>query len=432
MKNFTIKPVMRERIGILIKFIEQKVSIGETLTLKRRDIAEIVGVSEGDSLKAIIKILKEYPEEYDQKITLDIQKDKNVTLYTFGIADANVFVAATSQSSITISPVIVKNGKIVGLITGRELVTLWKEQGITYNPIIQRGTKQVKKNGVIEEVAVCSEMNIVEIANKMASNDYCCDTITLNISNCEYSIVGKELVINKTSKDSEVNVLDGQHRNKGLLLVDQMIQEGKDVKCNLEDMVFPLQIETLEIEKAQNAFSQFTKGLKISTTRREFFDNNNPYTIFAKDLVVKSRYADKVETVKDNIKSTDKLVSFGNITNGLKNILKIEQLTDDLKDYMIQFLNILEGIMERTPNDKNSMLKENITYYGYFAMAAKMFNKNIPLSEERVSNLIKSIDMNKGSDLWLGKVTLQGKTGLNVTNKKDTRKYVSNLFASLV
>lgn len=432
MKNFTIKPVMRERIGILIKFIEQKVSIGETLTLKRRDIAEIVGVSEGDSLKAIIKILKEYPEEYDQKITLDIQKDKNVTLYTFGIADANVFVAATSQSSITISPVIVKNGKIVGLITGRELVTLWKEQGITYNPIIQRGTKQVKKNGVIEEVAVCSEMNIIEIANKMASNDYCCDTITLNISNCEYSIVGKELIINKTSKDSEVNVLDGQHRNKGLLLVDQMIQEGKDVECNLEDMVFPLQIETLEIEKAQNAFSQFTKGLKISTTRREFFDNNNPYTIFAKDLVVKSRYADKVETVKDNIKSTDKLVSFGNITNGLKNILKIEQLTDDLKDYMIQFLNILEGIMERTPNDKNSMLKENITYYGYFAMATKMFNKNIPLSEERVSNLIKSIDMNKGSDLWLGKVTLQGKTGLNVTNKKDTRKYVSNLFASLV
>lgn len=226
-KEFVIKPIMRERIATLIKYVEQKINFGETLTLKRREIIEVIGISEGDSAKAIIKILKEYPEEYSDKVTLNIETVKNVTQFTFGIADANVFVAATSTSMYVFKNVLKlgNNNKILTYLTAKDLVDMWNEQIITYNPTIQRGVKEVVKNGEIVEEHICSEKNINEIAHKLNDKNYCTDTITLNASNCKVEFNGNECMIIKDDPKSEFNILDGQHRTKGCLKLYEMIKE---------------------------------------------------------------------------------------------------------------------------------------------------------------------------------------------------------------
>lgn len=417
-----MKQVHFDRLNILINYIEQKAT-EEGLLLKRRDILEIIGISEGDSAKAIFRILNNMPESYSNKIIYE-KRDKQ---YYFNIAGERT---TSNNVSFTLENVIQAGNinKYITILSGQQLVDLWKQQFVTYNPCIQRGLKtEIDKDGNVIEKHICSEKNIKEIAEKIISGNYFTDTIILNISDCGivFDRFKWSFTIEKTSRDSECNVLDGQHRLKGLLLAEELIKERK-LTFNLSELYFPIQIECLNIPSAQNAFSQFAKGLKISTTRTEYFNNIDEHNVFLKDVIEKSVFDGKVETVKDNTKNTDKLVSFGTLINAFKENFSIEELNDDLKDYMIKFFNKL---YETLPKEKsNDMKHENITYYGYLGVAKEIYNKDKDVSI--LSKIISSTDFNKESKLWCGTVLLQGKKGLNITNKKDTRSYVKNLFIS--
>lgn len=422
-----VKELHVKRLGTLIKFIEKSVKGNEPLALKRSEIADIVGVSEGDSLKAIFKMLNENPELYCDKITYAKEGKTNV----FKVAENNIF-SSVQDALVTLENVIpCGEGKYITVLPASKINTLWTEQIISYNPNIQRGSKtSIEKDGSTVTKDVCSEKNIKEIALKMIARKYFTDAIIINASNCELSFLNGELSIWKTNNNSEINVLDGQHRVKGIRLAEE-ISTIENLPCDLDNLFFPIQIETLTVESAQSAFSQFTKGLKISTTRSEYFNNADKQNVFLKDIIKSSKYNDQVEVVKDSIKNTDKLVSFGTLTTAFKENFSEKDLNDGLKSYLIKYFDILYDFISES-NEPNSMLKENISYYGYISLIKKMYSKNIDLNTEYVQKVLSSVDYSKNSNLWFGKVLLKGQRGLSITNKKDTRKYISNVFEQLV
>lgn len=432
-----IKEIHLKRLETLVKFIEQKATEGN-IVLKRKEVAEVVGVSEGDSLKAVFKLLNENPELYSERITYEKEGRENI----FGIAEQNLFICNQSVgldfNNVLKSP---NEDKYLTYLSATKLSELWDEQIITYNPETQRGRREkVDKSGNVIEEDVCSKKNIEEIALRICNGNYCTDTIVLNASNCilTYNSTDQNLTLQK-DEQSEFNILDGQHRIKSIRLaieiIPDLIENGtipKDRIPNLDELYFPVQIETLTIELAQNAFSQFTKGLKISTTRSEYLDNTSETNTFLKDVISHSNYNGKVEIIKDSIKNTDKLVSFGTLTNAFKESFKEEDIDTSLRSYLIKYFNILEDIISSSENNEDTMLKENITYYGYLAMAKKLYNKEISLDKNVIKNLLSKVDFNKESETWFGKVLLQGKRGLSITNKKDTRKYVAQVFSDLI
>lgn len=431
-KVWKLTDVHRERLGILINYLQQKLSFGETMELKRSKINEIIGITEGDSAKVIFYMLKECPNEYSDKITYTYNAEKNT--HVFGIADTNVFTAATSHSIAEFKNVINTNGKMICLLSAEQLVNLWITQTITYNPDLQRGKKEVKKGGKIEEQDICSETNIKEIAELMAQGRYVTDTIILNIMNCNVYFKDNILSIEKLNKNSEFNILDGQHRVKACLLFKEMIAK-KETEHSLAEYMFPIQIEQMPLEQAQSAFSQFTKGLKITTTRKEFLDNNSPYTEFLKSAFFDedSFYKNKVEIVKDKLSGTNKFVSFGTLASALKQEVKETELNSDLCNYFKQFFNLLGEQINKIDSAFAGLIRNNLAYYGYIGVVKSMFDKKTPKTEfTTIIHKLLSKLQNEDSSLWVGKVLIEGKRGYKIVNKKDTRMYMANICRSFL
>lgn len=71
MNNLHVK-----RFNKLINYIEQQTDVN--IELRRKDIANIVGVSEGDSLKQIFKILNNQPEIYNDHFNYIKEGKKNI------------------------------------------------------------------------------------------------------------------------------------------------------------------------------------------------------------------------------------------------------------------------------------------------------------------------------------------------------------------
>lgn len=73
-----MKEIHLNRFNKLINYIENKPEV--CFTLKRKEIADIVGVSEGDSLKMIFKLLENNKDLFLQKFNYEkVQKTHNFT-----------------------------------------------------------------------------------------------------------------------------------------------------------------------------------------------------------------------------------------------------------------------------------------------------------------------------------------------------------------
>lgn len=427
----TINEVHVKRLGALIKYIKKNATDGK-LSLKRSEIAEICGVCEGDSLKKIFKLLNEYPEYYSNDITY--LKEGKLNIFT--LKEENPIFSQMQNDGVILEPVIsCGNGSFLTSLPISKINELWDQQILTYNPEIQRGKKKKIVKGEEIEEDVCSVSNIQEIAMKILENKYFHDTIILNASKCKLNLSDGKLTILKDSNESEFNISDGQHRTKSIRLAFEIYAETENAEKVFPnfnpDMQFPIQIETFDVKDAQSAFHQYTKGLKISTTRSEYFNNTDERVSFLKNVIAASKYNDQVELIKDSIKNTSMMVSFGTFATAFKDYFKEEDLSDNLKDYLVGYLNILNDFIKEH-SIEDSMLKENIAYYGYMALARKLYVNKVELSREKIFTLLQNIEQDKSANIWLGKVVLQGKKKLSVTNKRDTRIYVGNVISSFI
>lgn len=341
------------------------------------------------------------------------------------------------------------DNEYLGTLNGMQLVEMWEENKIVYQPDIQRGTKividKVTKQKV--HVPIYSEKNVKSISNTM-KDKYFVDTITLNImpsfnhkKEVEYDKYKRVLQI----KEGKLALLDGQHRLRALL---DLYRQGK-TKI-VEGYTFPLKITNYNKAEAQAQFRQFTLATRISASRAEFFDNKKTVNRIAKMIYDDSVLAGKIETTKNSIfrNDTESVITYSTLVRALEMSFNFDSITTEkeiieLTTYLKEFLaELFNAIPEFNSYQERWMLKENnifmcdnFTFYGVFRVASTL--RNMPDYKKYIS-LYRKINFDKTSELWSNaiiKLTEKKKKdnfgniqyGYNIVNNNSSRKSFADM-----
>lgn len=427
MTTQTISEIHYKRFQILLDYIA-KHDDGEGLLLRRKDILNIIGISEGDSAKAIFKIINHFPETYQREILIKEEGRQKRFFYIGGPKDSN-----KGQTMIFSNAIPIGENRYLSAASAQQIGDWWEQQVITYNPLIQRGEKEIiNKDGTVSKEPIFSRANVKLIAEKIMDGSYHTDTIVLNVQKTGKKEIFMYVNGTLTIQDAEINILDGQHRLHSINMVKELIEAGEVTDIDLNQLIFPIQIEYMDIAEAQDAFSQFSRGLKISSTRAEFFNNKDIENRLMKEVMQQSILKDKVETVRNSILKTnrDNVVTFATLINAFKmSFPKIESEDEyhDVKKYLIEFFNELFLIIpeltdydRRIQSKEHSLIAENFTFYGYLRIASYLMKK--PDWKDLLPAVL-NISWDKGASPWYGKITRKGKKGYSITNNNDTRNY---------
>lgn len=316
------------------------------------------------------------------------------------------------------------------VMDGDQLATLWDEGIITYNPEIQRGSrKKVLKNGEEKEEAVYSKANVKKIFEAMVSRDYFTNMIALNVLRD-----GTErLTMNDGSLEvaGQIDIADGQHRVRALSMIRDYNNRG-GMFIDLKQYVFPIKITNYDIPTAQKQFHQFSQGLKISSSRSEYFNPVNHTNRVAQALIRDSELAGRVEIIRDSIVKSEKrnILTFSTLVNGITMVYKelsnvrAELLTQYLREFFNELFNVVPELVDyesRQQSKETSLEAENLMFYGYIAISKVLKDKE---NWQQYLPLINQLDLSKESELWFGKVTKRGRNGLAMVNSLDSRKYL--------
>lgn len=319
-------------------------------------------------------------------------------------------------------------------LNGKELVKLWLDGVIEYFPEIQRGTKiKVDRDKNEIEVPVFSTANVKKITDSMLKGNYFTDLITLNIIKD-----GTEKVEFKDDTlivySGKIAISDGQHRIRALEAI-KISNDTMETAFDLESLVFPVKITIYDIPTAQQQFYQFSQGLKISSSRSEYFNSKDWPNILVKRLMEPGRALhDKVEVVKNTISKRDTrhLVSFATLVNALNMVYVVDteeelnRLTEYLDEFFKELINLIPELHDyekRDASKEHSLIAENFMFYGYVAISRILFG--MPNWKEKMPLILK-LDLRKDSELWYGKVTKRGKAGYSIINSNDSRRTMIN------
>lgn len=324
---------------------------------------------------------------------------------------------------------------------GRVLVDLWKDGTIEYNPDIQRGAK-IKVNKKNETVVkpIFSHANVKKIEQEMIEGRYCTDMITFNVED------GNMLDYKNSKlclKEGYLSILDGHHRIRALVNIEKRFKKDPTRLASiLDNLIFPVKITNYDLKKAQQQFYQFSLGLKISSSRAQYFNQKDWINVLIREIIEESALKDKVELIRNTIpkKEEKNVVSFATLVNSIKNnfedITQTEEEKQELKEYLIKFFNLLFEVVpefndfeERNILKSTSLLPENIMFYGFAALSKEIKDNE---NWEDIVRSIRNIDLNKDSQNWLSKVTKEGSKGYSIINSEDSRRYLSNMFVKLV
>lgn len=314
-------------------------------------------------------------------------------------------------------------------ISAQKLVDLWQKCIVTYNGEIQRGTKLVINSEKEEiEAPVYSAANVKKIKTSILGNNYETDMLTFNIlKDGSEKIEYKEKTL--TVYVGEINVCDGQHRLRSLDdIVTSAAEECKNF--DLSKLIFPVKITHYDIPHAQHQFHQFSQGLKISSSRAEYFNQNGLSNKIVRSLMEGS-LNHKIEVVKNNIpkKDTNKLVSFATMVNAIDTVYKpatgqeADKIAKFLDEYFLMLIDLVPELADyetRLESKKISLYGENIMFYGYIAISQLLYDDVDWIDK---INLILNLDLAKDSNLWFGKVTKSSANGksYSIINSADSR-----------
>ncbi|WP_296972046.1 DNA sulfur modification protein DndB [Tepidanaerobacter sp. EBM-38] len=321
------------------------------------------------------------------------------------------------------------------VIDGQELAEMWRDGVITYNPEIQRGTKVKRgKDNTETEVAVFSKANVKKIYTSMLSGQYFTDMITLNIlaDGNEKIELDDEGNLNV---DGEVNISDGQHRIRALATILEGNEKG-NLAFDLSELKFPVKITNYDIQTAQQQFHQFSLGLKISSSRAEYFNQTGLANIIVRELMKNSDLAGRVEVVRNSIPKKDErhIVTFATLVNAIEIVYKdLETRVQamELSKYLAEFFNELINFIpelhnyeKRAQSKETSLIGENFMFYGYVAISKVLREKE---NWKEYLPLINELDLSKGSKQWYGDVIKRGKgKGYTIVNNNESRKTFAN------
>jgi hypothetical protein len=320
------------------------------------------------------------------------------------------------------------------VIDGQELAQMWRDGIITYNPEIQRGVKIKKgKDNAETKVAVFSKANVKKIYTSMLSGQYFTDMITLNVLEDGSEEIELDTEGN-LNVNGEINISDGQHRIRALAMI--LESNDKDNTFDLSELKFPVKITNYDVQTAQQQFHQFSQGLKISSSRAEYFNQTGLSNIIVRELMKNSDLAGRVEVVRNSIPKKDErhIVTFATLVNAIDLVYKDLQTrvqAMELSKYLSEFFNELINFIpelhdyeKRAKSKETSLVGENFMFYGYVAISKVLRDKE---NWKEYLPLVNELDLSKGSKQWYGDVIKGGKgKGYTIVNNNESRKTFAN------
>lgn len=321
------------------------------------------------------------------------------------------------------------------ILDGYQLVEFWDDGIISYNPEIQRGTKiRVRNNQEIEE-PVYSQANVKKIYKAMVEGNFFEDMITLNVLNNEESSISDIFHddlsdTNAITVNGEINIADGQHRIRALKMLKDSNERGT-TNIPLDDFAFPVKITHYDVKKAQQQFHQFSQGLKISSSRSQYFNTTDHSNEIVRELMRNSELSGRVEIVKNTIIKSEKrnVVTFATMVNAIEMVyremtnIQAQQLAIYLCEFFDEVFNEIPELINyesRQESKETTLLAENFMFYGYIAISKVLRDKE---NWHQYVPLINQLDLQKESEIWFGRVTKRGRNRLAIINSIDSRNY---------
>jgi hypothetical protein len=235
--------------------------------------------------------------------------------------------------------------------------------------------------------------------------------------------------------NGEINISDGQHRIRALAMILESNDKGNSA-FDLTELKFPVKITNYNVQTAQQQFHQFSQGLKISSSRAEYFNQTGLANIIVRELMKNSDLAGRVEVVRNSIPKNNErhIVTFATLVNAIELVYKdLETRVQaiELAKYLSEFFNELINLIpelhnyeKRAQSKETSLVGENFMFYGYVAISRLIRDKE---NWKEYLPLINKLDLLKSSKTWYGEVIKGGKEkGYTIVNTNKSRKTFVN------
>lgn len=150
LKENKINDIHINRFEKLVDFIEQKEE--KTFELQRSEISNIVGVSEGDSLKKIFKILNENKELYNEKFLYKKEKRKHLFMKVDKKIICNDIEVACDEN--------IQNKEIIN-----EVVNENKNKVVNEDKTILNNKEIINNENINKDIYLLNSMLEIEVNN---------------------------------------------------------------------------------------------------------------------------------------------------------------------------------------------------------------------------------------------------------------------------
>ncbi|WP_340028466.1 DNA sulfur modification protein DndB [Paenibacillus sp. FSL H7-0940] len=364
-------------------------------------------------------------------VTEDQQLDPDRYFGKREIKEAEVVLSQSVQERITL-PIHfeectrIKFDSYITKISIQNLVKLYDSQLIIYDDETQRGVNyKTNKSGGIVRTPIVNKSSVKRIADKMASNSYFEDMITLNVFSSEvdpvtYNEESNTLTINE---GAVISILDGFHRLQGGVVA---LQANPHL-----DLELILSIRSYDHETAQRYFGQINTVNVLKKERREELAQERLSDKVVANLQRKSEIGKQIASSNKVSDLVGELTTFDILSYAIDKVFKLERQFDVLQtsDYLVEFVTYLVGSY---PNEfsisvkirVNHIMSHPLMFIGYIVLSHYMYENKIPL--QKLSHYIHSINLEdeKLLDLLNRKKTLTG----NKHIREDLIKYFDSVF----
>jgi len=293
------------------------------------------------------------------------------------------------------SPVIIKKkvGKYSVNISAGMLATMANDGVIFYNENTQRSRKK-KKNGETTPFLMASKVK--KIYEQLISGELNGMLITLNarIIKDEEGNILNPLNFDEDSKtltgSGVLDAVDGWHRISAsrLWLKKWNVKKNQKTMDSPWDYEFITAIEHKEELGGGLIFKEYGfHQLKIQASKVKFLDVYDYANMIVRRLMT-SVLRDKIETDNTRTKGTNKIVTFGTLSDAIKKNYKLitENDVELVGDYLTKFFSKLISIFPEyfgnvSKEDRDLMrIRDDLTlellmFHGYVAISSRLYGK---------------------------------------------------------
>ena len=327
------------------------------------------------------------------------------------------------------------------VLSAYQIAELWysDENLLSYFVPTQRGVKHSRTTkGNSKVTPIISNSNVKEMVELITNDKFYTSQLTFNVlDEGEKCLEYKNGTLRITKG---LNILDGMHRITSIYKVylhSLILGEDSDLTQKLKNLMFPVKITHYDLNSAQIMFSQYSKGLKLSTSKVESFDMSKASNRIVDKLNKHSVLKGMIDVNKTSIAKTDitHIVTFATLNEAVKNSFGVIQnekeereIYEFLELFFYELMLLFPEMQEagsRIDSKEYSLLCENMMFYGYLTIAEILYLKRFKDWKTELYNLDK-IPFEKDNEIWQPIVRVNNDR-ISLVNNKNTRNILCKI-----